>query len=980
MADGAGLAVPPPDAGHGVSVSGEPDWARIKAVFQSALEQPAGLRSSFVIEACGGDHALQIEVESLLSAHDTAGTFASGEALASLSTAALHDLSASGSGVEPGSRIGVYEVLGLVGHGSMGQVFKAWDSRLDRTVALKVLSPELALDPASRVRFEREAKTIASLRHPHICALFDVGHGGQVDYLVMEYLEGETLAAALQRGALPLDATTRYATQIIAALDAAHGIGVVHRDLKPTNVMITPFGVTVLDFGIAKIVRPTGTDAASADATHATRPDAVIGTAGYMSPEQARGQMVDQRADIWAFGCLLFEMLSGRPAFARDTIADTLVAVLDRGPDWSLLPPGTPRSLMRLLRRCLEPDASRRLRAIADARADIEDSAEPIAAAGDSGRTARRSRLMRAVPWVIAAAAIGVAALVTLTQATRRVAPQPLRLSVVPPEGTTWAPFDISGAPQFALSPDGTKIALVVADTDQVPRLWVRTLDATSGRTLSGTDFASAPFWSPDGSAIAFFADRKLKRVSVGSGLVQNLAEITRDVLPGGSWGPDGTIIFGAGRGLMRTSAEGGPVNAVTSIDISGGETFHGWPQFLPDGRRFLFYVRNRDRSASGTYLASLDAPGQRFVLASAVRALYAPTGHLLFERAGNLMVQPFDDTSATLTGQAVALPDRVVALPAPSWLPASVGEHAVAYWSGDGRPTFHVTMVDRSGRVLQQVLPPGQYLALALSPEGSRALVTERIDSQNDGLFTIDLSTGARTRITLAPGIAHFGVWAPDGDRVIFSSTEDGAPRLYRKDVRGNRPKVAIVPSTPRQVNMFPTDWSEDGQWVPFMAPGPTAWDVFALRMLDSTVRALVQSPQNQIQARLSPNGRWVAYASDESGRFEVYVQAFDDASDKTLVSTSGGSQPMWRRDGRELFYLAADGTMTAIPVTSESRFQHGAGQALFPVPPQGVLAPFPPSYGVSADGKRFLIMAEQKAGAYRTVSVVVNALINRE
>jgi Tol biopolymer transport system component len=722
-----------------------------------------------------------------------------------------------------------------------------------------------------------------------------------------------------------------------------------------------------------------GTESGPANAAHATRPDAVVGTAGYMSPEQARGQAVDKRADIWAFGCLLFEMLSGRPAFARDTIADTLVVVLDRGPDWSVLPASTPGSLTRLLRRCFEPDPSRRLRDIADARADIEDSAERTIAAAKNGSTVQRSRLMRAVPWVIAAAAIGLAAMVTLTQPRRGVAPQPLRLSVVPPEGTTWAPYDISGAPQFALSPDATQIALVVVDTTRMPRLWLRTLDATGGRTLSGTDFASGPFWSPDGSAIAFFADRKLKRVSVRSGLVQDLAEVTPDVVPGGSWSRDGTIVFGGpGRGLMRTSAEGGPVSAVTSIDANGGEIFHGWPQFLPDGRRFLFYVRNRDRSASGTYLASLDAQGQRFVLASAVRALYAPTGHLLFERAGNLMAQTFDETSATLTGQAQALPDRVVALPAPAWLPASAGGNAVAYWSGDGRPTFDVTMVDRSGRARQQVLPPAQYTALALSPEGSRALVTERVDS-GDALSTIDLTTGTRTRVTLAPGVAHFGVWAPDGDHVIFSSIEDGVPRLYRKDVRGNRPEVAVVPSLPHP-NMFPTDWSQDGQWVTYMAPGPTGWDVFALRMQDSTVRALVQSPQNQIQARLSPNGRWVAYASDESGRFEVYVQAFDDASDKTLVSTNGGSQPMWRRDGRELFYLAADGTMMAIPVTSDSRFQHGAELALFHTPPQDVVAPFTASYAVSADGQRFLIMPEQKAGAYRTVSVVVNALAKRE
>ena len=365
-------------------------------------------------------------------------------------------------------------------------------------------------------------------------------------------------------------------------------------------------------------------------------------------------------------------------------------------------------------------------------------------------------------------------------------------------------------------------------------------------------------------------------------------------------------------------------------------------------------------------------------MLASAVRAVYAPSGHLLFERAGSLMAQVFDDTSATLTGQAMALPDRVVALSGPSWLPVSVGADTIAYWSGDGRPTFDLDVVDRSGRAIQQVLPPGQYLGLDLSPDGARALVTERIDSQNDALSMIDLKTGVRVRVTLAPGIAHFGVWAPDSKQVIYSSLEDGAPRLYRKIVPGNSPEVPVVPSV-RQPNMFPTDWSTDGQWVLYSAPGSMAWDVFALRIGDSTARPVIHSPQNQIQARLSPNARWIAYASDESGRFEVYVQSFDDASGKTLVSTRGGSQPTWRRDGRELFYVAADGAMMAVPVTSESRFEHGPEFTLFHTRSQQVLAPFAPSYAVAADGKKFLIRSELTMGAYRTITVVANVPPNR-
>ena len=352
-------------------------------------------------------------------------------------------------------------------------------------------------------------------------------------------------------------------------------------------------------------------------------------------------------------------------------------------------------------------------------------------------------------------------------------------------------------------------------------------------------------------------------------------------------------------------------------------------------------------------------------MLASTVRALYSPTGHLLFERAGNLMAQAFDDTSAMLTGQAMALPDRVVALSGPAWLPVSVGADAVAYWSGDGRPTFDLDVVDRSGRVIQQVLPPGQYTGLDLSRDGSRALVTERIDSQSDALSTIDLKTGARVRLTLAPGVAHFGIWAPDGKQVIFSSLEDGAPRLYRKSVPGNSPEMALVPSLPHP-NMFPTDWSLDGQWVLSSAPGTTAWDIFALRMGDLTVRPLVQSPQNQIQARLSPNGRWIAYASDESGRYEVYVQSFDDASGKTVLSTRGGSQPTWGRDGRELFYIAADGMMMAVAVSERTPIRVPCRARAVSVRGRSrCWRHLRSSYAVDSDGTKFLIRSEISVAA---------------
>jgi Tol biopolymer transport system component len=784
----------------------------------------------------------------------------------------------------------------------------------------------------------------------------------------MEYLDGEPLSALLARGPLPLPVARRYAMQMIDALAAAHEGGVVHRDFKPANVMVTPGGVKLLDFGIAKMRRLDADHEDVGGGDPGTRLGTVIGTAGYMSPEQARGQSVDARTDIWAFGCVLYEMLSGRAAFAGDTGSDALVAVLEREPAWHGLAPGTPASIERLLRRCLQKDAARRLRDIADARADLEDTdATPMMRAVRGPRV----RWSRVIPWAIAASVLALAGAMVTWPRPQSPAAAPLRLSIVPPEGTTWAPFDISGAPQFALSPDGRQIVLVVADASHVPRLWLRSLDSTNARALIGTDQASGPFWSPDGSSLAYFADRKLKRLTLRSGAVQEIAEVAPNVA-GGTWSAAGTILFaGPGTGLLRVSQDGGPVTPVSATSPRTGEISLSWPQFLPDGRRFLFYVRNRDRAASGTYLGSLDSAERRLVLRSSARAVYAPTGHLLFEQAGSLMAMPFDEATGTPIGPAVAWPDRVVALPVPAWLPVSAAAGAVGYWSGDGRPTFALDVVDRAGRLQQHVLPAGQYLGLDLSRDGTRALVTERIDAQNDTLSMIDLATGVRTRVTLTPGVAHFGVWSPDSREVIYGAIERGTSRLARRVVPGNNVEVAVLPS--RELpNLLPTDWSGDGEWVLYSSPATMAWDVFALRLRDGVVRPVIEAPLNQIQARLSPDGRWIAYASDDAGRFDVYVQAFADGSGRTLVSTRGGSQPSWRHDGRELFYLASDGTYMAVPVTAGPRFEPGPEAALFRTPRQDVLAPFAASHAVSADGRSFLIRPEVVSAAYRTITVV--------
>ena len=889
----------------------------------------------------------------------------------------------------PGARLGVYEITAPIGAGGMGEVYRGRDTTLDRDVAIKVLPDAFANDPERIARFLREAKTLASLNHPHIGAIYGLEESNGVKALVLELVEGPTLADRISQGPIPLGEALPIARQITEALEAAHEHGVIHRDLKPANIKLRADGtVKVLDFGLAKAVEGPSIRADLTASPTITSPamtmgGMILGTAAYMSPEQARGKPLDKRTDIWSFGCVLYEMLTGQNAFKGETVSHTIVALLERTPDWNVLGDYKLSAIRRLLQRCLEKDPKRRLHDAADARIEIEDvlttlrsggSAEPAFTSSVSESKAslpRRERL-----WIGATAVMAVAVVLLSALAFRRQTPniRPLRLSVVPPAGTTFTPMDISGMPQFAMSPDGTRLAFVASAPGARPRLWVQQLESGAAQALPGTEDASGPFWAPDSRSVAFLAKGKLKKVSVDGAAPQDLTDAVVDA-NSGAWSADGIILFGGGGedGLARVSAEGGPSVPVTKLDRSRGEISHRWPKFLPDGRRFIFYVMSATQETSGVYLGSIDSGEKTPILRSAVNAIYASSGHLLFDRTGTLMVQPFDASAGSLRGKASAFGDRVLAAPGPGYLSLSMAlDGTMAYWNGRAATT-ELLWFDRTGRSLGKVGSAKPYQSPALSSGARNLLITEQINPGRADLWNIELSSGVSSRLTFPSGdfsFGRFGLWSPDEKNLLYSSIEAGGLRMYHM-LAGGTGQEAFSIEGPA---LFPEDWSKDGRWLVYSRfGGNTAVDLWAFSFGDRKSRAILEEPSLQLQARLSPDGRWLAYASDESGDWEVYVRPFLDGKGKWLVSTGGGSQPQWRGDGKELFYVAADNRLIAVPIVGTDTFGVGVSQPLFATRIPPVLPPWRTNYAVSLDG-RFLVNSITPEVAPAPITIGVN------
>jgi serine/threonine protein kinase len=880
----------------------------------------------------------------------------------------------------------------------MGEVYSARDTKLGRDVALKVLPPAFALAPERVARFRREAQVVAALNHPNIAAIYgfeepSTGSGqGAISALVMELVDGPTLADRLAQGALPLEETLPIARQIVAAIEAAHAQGIIHRDLKPANVKVRSDGtVKVLDFGLAKALNPpqdsgrshqaraSGHDAAAnlLNSPTITSPamtelGMILGTAAYMSPEQAKGRPVDERADIWAFGCMLFEMLTGQRAFAGADVTDTLANILKSEPGWSALPDTTPPSLRRLIRRCLSKDLAARLPDIRVARLEIDDAMSPDLDAGaapsTSSATSARSTSWRLVALAVAGAALLAALPIVLShlRETPPTAPT-VRFSVPPPGGHAFR----SDAAFAVVSPDGQHIVYCAESSNPPSRLWLYSLATQDARELPGTDRACGGIWSPDSRSVAFVADGRLKRLDIAGGSVQTIAEVESSV--GGSWNRDGIIILGStSSGLRRVSAAGGEVVPLTTLDTAKKEAAHLLPQFLPDGRRFLF-TAGPDNVVK---LGSLDASAQSEVLKAGTHAWYASPGYLLFARQGTLVAQRFDASSATVSGDPVPVAEGVRMF-AGTWGLFSASEngtlvHENADTAAGGRPIW----VDRKGQttpVVPEGIDDAQYARL--SPDGRRLAMIRAGD-----LWVQDLAGRPPIRLTFdGKESRHFSpLWTPDGQRIVYETRSPSRLRVLPSDGSSATPTM-LGPDG----HFHPHGWSADGRELVAARLGSdvrarTPNDIVALPMTgEAAPRDVVVTPAEEGMEGLSvsPDGRWIAYAANPTGQTEIWVRPYPGPGAPVRVSPGGGTEPVWARNGRELFYIdLPKGQFMAVSIQAQRELRFSAPVALFNLR-EFAFSSQPPSYDVAADGRFLMIRPAGNVGpGRRPLTVVLN------
>ena len=875
-----------------------------------------------------------------------------------------------------GAHIGPYEIVAPLGRGGMGDVYRAHDTRLSRDVAIKALPAEFATDGERLARFEREAKLLASLNHPHIAGIHGIEEAGGARYLVLEFVDGETLAARLQRGALPLDEALEIAAQVAAALEAAHDAGIVHRDLKPANVMVRPDGVVkVLDLGLAK-GRPATENVVDLTqsptvTSPATMPGVVLGSAAYMSPEQARGRSVDRRADVWAWGCLLYECLSGRRAFGGDDLSETMAAILRDAPDWTALPAGTPPRVRDLLARCLVKDPRERQRDLGDARLELlrvheaDGAAEPVAG-GLVARGWPTGVALGLLATGLLVGAIGGAWYLRLSQG----APTVTRLSILPPDaGTT----PIEGG-DFALSPDGRTLALSALDAQGVRRLWLRGLAEPDARPVAGTTDAQAPFWSPDGSTIAFFAQGQLRRVDASGGEVRDLC--AANAARGGTWGARDRIVFCSEPvgPLMMVGAAGGIPIPIRHRDLK----FERYPRFLDDGVHYLFIANRGSSMDRDLFLGAIDDSLARLVIGNVVSFDVTGGNRVLFVRQKSLFIQRLDVGSARVIGgpkelgEHISLEARVDRAP----LVSASREGTLVYGQRDERTT-DLAWFDRSGR-LQRTLDLGsaEISTGSLSADGRHLVVAP---SDPIPLVSVELERGDRVPLPGTETSSGQMAWSPDGRRVLTDAHDRGAITLVAVDASGNgRIDSILVSRLPTAEITYVRDWSADGRTVIVgMSQPATRWDILRLTVGSRGFENLVATPAMEGDARLSHGGRALAYTSDQSGRAELYLEEMSDPGHPVRVSHAGvhtgaGFERClwWRDDDRELYFLGADRRTLYACDVSLSPVLHVAEPHVLFVGPPGTL-------GVEAfrDGQRFLVFLPHGEFAH-TLTVVQHAL----
>ena len=874
--------------------------------------------------------------------------------------------------IPPGTRFGPYEVEALLGAGGMGEVYRARDTRLNRMVAIKIL-PQDGLDRAGlRERFDREARAVSNLNHPHICSLYDVGQRDSQVYLVMEYLEGETLAARLDRGPMPIEELLRAAIQIADGLSAAHGRGFVHRDLKPGNVMLTRAGAKLLDFGLAKNLAADGPAQTMTVAPTATSPltaeGTIVGTFQYMAPEQIEGAPADARTDIFAFGLLLYEMATGRRAFDGKTRASLMASVLKETPrSIAELAPMTPPAFERLVRICMAKDPADRWQTMHDVALQLRFIAEAGSQAGVPVAVTARRRLGQRV-WQLAATgflltSVALAALLWQNLPGR---PQAIRAFIPPPEKAAFQ-FIGTGFGTPAVSPDGSRLAFVARRDDGMTLLYVRPLDSIKALPLPGTEGATCPFWSPDGRMLGFFSLGKLRKIDASGGPPLSLADAP--VGRGGSWSPEGVIVFAPDQGgpLYRVAAAGGPATPATQLDESRSESTHRWPQFLPDGKHFLYFTRIVQRDEhNGIRVGSLDGKESPFLLNTEANASYA-SGHLLYARETTLMAQPFDAARLEFRGDPFPVAEGVQVDFAFSQMTFATSENGVmVYQTGQSEGGSRLSWFDRSGKPAGLLGDQASYFTLALSPDVRRAVVSvidPRVGAPDVWIF--DVMRGLRTRFTFDPGVDNFPIWTADGEEVIFSSIRKGKSRfnLYRKSITGSGEDELLLES---DRDKFATQCSPDGRSLLFYTRGDpvTRTDIWVMPLSgDGKPTAILRTEFAEQSPALSPDGRYMAYESDESGRVEIYVSPFPAPSRKWQVSMAGGEKPHWRNDGKEIIYLAPDNKLMTVEVNpTAADFQVGRATALFAIQPQRPGNVF----DMSPDARRFLVntsIVEQNA-----------------
>jgi eukaryotic-like serine/threonine-protein kinase len=873
-----------------------------------------------------------------------------------------------------GTILGHYEILAPLGAGGMGEVYRAKDRRLDRTVAIKILPATIAADSAAKQRFEREAKTISSLNHPNICVLHDIGHQDGVDYIVMECVEGESLAKRLEKGPLPIDQTLKYGAQIADALDKAHRSGIVHRDLKPGNIMLTPSGAKLLDFGLAKQTSPLASLATMSSPSlnsPITQQGTIVGTFEYMSPEQVQGLELDGRSDIFSLGAVLYEMLTGKRAFEGKTQLSVASAILESEPaPLNSIKPLTPVNLDHAIRRSLVKDRDDRWQSARDFSSELKWIGEnsnrgPISGTGvESRKTFRRAWL----PWVLCGllgAALLVAILLWLGGKNNSQA------------GYFYAqlPFTVEA---MAMAPDGHTVAVIgKAESERAKTLWLYEVGARRGRSLPDTEGAAFPFWSPDGKSLGFFAEGKLKKLDVTGGPVQTICDAPTG--RGGTWNRDGVIIFTPsgqlGTGLHRVSASGGTPTRVTVPDASLGEDSHRWPMFLPDQKHFLYLAANvSGKTEPDTiYIGALNSNDKKLIVKATANAVYVAPGYILFYRDKTLFAQRFDAAKLELTGEAVPTLTDIAYLPRIVHAAYGVSDTGLLVaQSGSGVALSRLVWYDRKGNETGAASKPDVYSNIELAPDGKTvALDKTDEESTNADIWTYDLQRDAMKRLTFNPAIDAMPIWSPDSARILFASSRNQKFDLFVKNADGSQEEKLVDFDSSDKSDRYPYDWSRDGKYLLYTR-GTELW---VATLPELKARAFVVAPGIIKNAQFSRDGKWVAYASNESGKFEIYVTSFPGAQGKWQVSSAGGTQPRWRGDNKELFYLAPDGKMMAVPVSAGANFDAGAPAALFPAHAREFFATSEQvSYDVSKDGQRFLINTQVKNADTHPMSVILN------